>query len=46
MKFVNVLKMFYYFRMVFMIFVECVLLLEVVKFVVKKIDDYVEFNNF
>lgn len=46
MKFDNVLKMFYYFRMVLMIFEECVLLLEVVKFVFKKFDDYVDFNNF
>lgn len=36
MKLVNVLKTFYYLRMVLMIFVERALLPEVVKFVAKK----------
>lgn len=40
MKLVNVLKTFYYLRIVLMIFVERALLPEVVKFVAKKIDDY------
>lgn len=46
MKLDNVLKKFYYLRMVLMIFVERALLPEVVKFVAKKIDDYAESNNF
>lgn len=46
MKLDNVLKTFYYLRMVLMTFEERALLPEVVKFVPKKFDDYADSNNF